>query len=330
MRGGGAHRQPHILFFFPVCPPCTFTHQQWGGWRTHSCFLTPHQLFAVQAVKNLLENNINGEKRFAMLAPAVSANAAKYVAMTKIAASRGSRDFVCVPSYDERMPWPNYKFRGTDEPLKHFRGWTRWRWMIHDFRVYGFKEFVRKHYYLGECWRQKGEKIFAGQDELGNKYWYTWDGARGNNNNGRFVEPLDPHHFRGQDAQTCPPAWQMWLQGMMAHTPAIIKARGEWGLHGRTNGAHVTFTYRWHKDLWNFGMGNDPTYVPTTGMVLSPWYKLLKEAGFSRFVPNIGLPTHMPMVQPHDVKQEVVESFYRGQNAFCRWSKGHDHDEWRN
>ncbi len=259
---------------------------------------------------------------------AVSVNAVKYGEMARKAAARGSKRYVHLPIWDDRHPFPMHRGRGSDEPIRNFRGWTRWRWLIHDFRVFGFKETVRKHYYLGENWRQKGERIFAGQDELGNKYWYTWDAPR--NGVGRWVEPADPHHFRGQDAQTCPPPWQTWLNAMVAHTPAMIKARGEYGMHGRMAGAHVTFNYRWHKDIWNFGMGNDPTYVPTTGMIMSPWYKLLKESGFSRWVPNRGLPTHMPMVQPHDVKQEVVEEFYRGQNAFCRWSKGHDHDEWRN
>ena len=254
--------------------------------------------------------------------------ASKYAAMTRKSAERGTHRYVHVAMWDDKEPFPNHFGRQHDNPFLNSYGWLRFRWMVHDVRIYGFRESFRKWYYLVDTWRNRGERIFAGEDELGNKFWFSHmaKGASGMKG-GRFVEPKDPHWFRGADYHVCHPSWALWLAGCTAHTPAQIKARGEWGPHGRLAGGQTTWRVRHRAD--HHHTGNDPSYVPVNAMLVSPWYKLLKESGFSRFNHNSN-PSHHPFAGDHDVKQEVVEDFYRHQAPFCRWSRGHDHDEWRN
>lgn len=253
---------------------------------------------------------------------------AKYAAMARKSASRGSFRFVYNSTWDDREPWPNHFGRQGDNPFKNSYGWLKFRWLVHDVRIYGFRESFRRWYYLLDTWRNRGERIFAGEDENGNRYWFSHMGKgltmglRG----GRFIEPKDPHVLRGQDAHTPPPKWLLWLVGNSAHTPAMMQARGEWGIHGRQWGGGV-WSVR-HK-LDHLHQGNDPTWLPTNSLLVSPWYKLIKESGFAHFSYNSN-PAHFPFAGEHDVKQEVVEDFYRHNAPHARWSRGHDHDEWRN
>jgi hypothetical protein len=253
---------------------------------------------------------------------------AKYAAMAKQSASRGSKRFVYVDVWDSREPFPNHFGRQGDNPFKNSYGWLKIRWLIHDVRIYGFRESFRRWYYLLDTWRNRGERIFAGEDDLGNRFWFSHmakapSGFRG----GRFVEPADPHWFRGQDHHVCHPSWLLWLGGCTAHTPAQIKARGEYGPHGRLAGGTVPWRVQHRADTCL--QGNDPCAIPNNQMLVSPWYKLMKESGFANFNYNTN-PMHHPFAGEHDVKQEVVEDFYRHLAPYCRWSRGHDHDEWRN
>ena len=252
----------------------------------------------------------------------------KYAALARKSASRGSFRFVYNAHWDDREPWPNHFGRQGDNPFKNSYGWLKFRWLVHDVRVYGFKESIRKWYYLLDTWRNKGEKIFAGEDENGNRYWFSHmskatSGIRG----GRFFEPADPHWFRGADYHTPPPKYMAWLLGMTAHTPAQIKARGEWGIHGRQTGGQVLWQVRHRQDFMH--QGNDPTWLPNNQMLVSPWYRILRESGFAHFNYTSN-PSSAPFIGEHDVKQEVVEDFYRHTAPAARWSRGQDHDEWRN
>jgi len=260
---------------------------------------------------------------------AVATRGAQYAAMTRKSASRGSFRYVHVAIWDDREPFPNHFGRQGDNPFKNSYGWLRFRWMVHDVRLYGIRESIRKWYYLQDTWRNRGERIFAGEDELGNKFWFShMSKATSGIKGGRFVEPKDPHWFRGQDYHVTHPSWMLWLAGCTAHTPAQIKARGEWGPHGRVCNGTTMWNVRWRADHVQ-GHGNDPTYVPSNTILVSPWYKLIKEAGFSRYIYNMN-PVHAPFAGEHDVKQEVVEDFFRMQAPTCRWTRGHDHDEVRN
>jgi hypothetical protein len=253
---------------------------------------------------------------------------ADFALMAKKSAGRGSKNYVHLTMHDDRNCYPARNFQWDDNPFRAWRGWQRWRWLIHDIRVFGSWETLRKNHYLQAVWHKKSEKIYHGRDENGNTYWSTNDGMR--IQGGRWIEPVDPHWFRGSDAYTCPPDWFGWLTGNFAHTPAEMQARGELGLNGRCGGT----THPWHLEyvpgMFLLGAGLDPTFVPQTTVVFSPWYKQMKEAGFSRWVNNIGRPLTLPFMGEHDVKDEVVEEFYRGQAAYQRWSRGHDHDEWKN
>jgi hypothetical protein len=251
-----------------------------------------------------------------------------YAAMAKKSASRGSFRYVHVAFWDDKEPWPNHWGRQGDNPFKNSYGWLRYRWMVHDVRIYGFRESFRRWYYLLDVWRMRGERIFAGEDDNGNRYWFShMSKANAGLKGGRFIEPADPHWFRGQDHHTPSPAWLLWLAGNTAHTPAQIKARGEWGPHGRQAGGIVPWRVQHRGDT--FTSGNDPGALPSNQMLVSPWYKLLKESGFSHFNMNMN-PVHAPFLGEHDVRQEVVEDFYRHLGPYTRWSRGHDHDEWRN
>ena len=244
--------------------------------------------------------------------------------MTRKSAQRGSKNFVWVQPFDERMYWPSWRGQQSDNPFAQWRGTWKFRWIIMDFRIFGFKEAIRKNWYMQCAWHSRGERIYMGTDENGNKYWQSWDAQR--SGGGRWVEPADPHWFR-ICTHVPPPAWQMWLGGVMAHTPAIMQARGEWGPHGRMAKSLTPFNVRWRADLMT-SVGNDPTHVPSNSVFFSPWSSLLKEAGYARYIYNRN-PMWAPMVQPHDLKQEIVEDFFRRDMPFCQWHRGQDHDEWR-
>lgn len=256
----------------------------------------------------------------------LSAHKTKLAELARKSASRGTYYFSFNDCWDSRQPWPQHRGRQGDNPLANFGGILRYKWFIHDCRQFGFIKTITRWYYLCESWKGRGEKIYCGMDEIGNKYWTTNDAAH--INGARFVEPADPHWFRGQDAQCCPPMWQQWMTYCTAHSPAQLKARGEYGPHGRQGRMHP-FNVQWHQSAIVLGLGTDPTYVPQTGMLVSPWYKRLKEGGFCRWVTNVVYPTDPPFMGPHDIKPEIVEDFYRNNNLNCRWSKGHDHDEWK-
>jgi hypothetical protein len=262
------------------------------------------------------------------LAPTAGANAAKFAEMARKSAGRGTKNFIWLQIHEEGTCLPSWYKRGAwicDNPFINMKGTRKFRWFVHDFRVFGVKETIRKMWYLHSAWVRPGERIFMGQDENGNKYWQTWDGGRAGG--GRWVEPADPHWFRGWDPYTPPPPWQAWLGGMIAHTPAAIQARGEWGPNGRCYKSQTPFNVRWRPDLLNFGLGMDPVHVPSNSVFFSPWSNIVKEAGYARYIYNRN-PLYVPMLMS-DLKQEIVEDFYRRDMPFCQWNKGQDHDEWR-
>lgn len=256
--------------------------------------------------------------------------ATRYAQLAAKNSKCGSKNFVYTKTWDDPMPLPRHQGRQGDNPFLEFLGWIRLRWCIHDFRMFGFKGAIRKHYYIGEAWRRKDEKIFVGKDDNGNKYWLT------RRSKGSFfcriVEPVDPHWFRGQEPHVAPPMWLKWLMHNMAHTPAQMKARGEYG-HNSRLGMPMPFNIK-HSPfaIPNQGQtfGREPLYCPAPGMLINPERKVLEEAGWSRWTINKGVPTHMPFVGVHDYSDEVVEEYWRGHWAFGRVSKGNDHDEWKN
>lgn len=252
----------------------------------------------------------------------------RYAEMARKSSQRGTRYFIFFQWHDDKMPHPSHRGRGTDNPFKEWRATVYFRWYIQDIRTFGFWGWWRKMFYLQLAWFKKGEKIFCGKDELGNTYWQCWDA--GSMACMRFMEPPDPHWFRANGTDNIHPAWMQWMARNMAHTPAQVKARGEFGYHARITGGYSTFNMKWRPEFAGYAaLGNDPTYVPSTSMILSPWYKLLKEAGFCKYNFN-RIPTHEPLREPHDLKQEVVEDFYRGWcGCFGKWSRGVDHDESR-
>ncbi|EPY35670.1 hypothetical protein STCU_01004 [Strigomonas culicis] len=228
------------------------------------------------------------------------------------------------------MPGPRHNARQSDLPWKDSLTWARWRWIMHDFRMFGLGGFIYKHVYIGEAWRRKDEKIFVGKDENGNKYWM----ARRTQGTlfSRFVEPKDPHWFRGQAPHCAPPTWLKWLQFNAAHSPAQVRARGEWGLNSRM-GMPLPFNIKYDDFSplnWGETWSRDPMWVAGPLQLVNPERKALQEAGFSRWVQNQGNPLYMPFCGVHDYSDELVEEYYRGQWAFGRTSKGNDHDEWRN
>lgn len=256
---------------------------------------------------------------------AATAEAHRFAEMARKSAARGSKNFIWLQPHDERMYFPSWRGKQSDNPFVNWRGTTKFRWVLMDFRIFGFKEAIRKNWYLNNVWHARTERIYMGTDENGNKYWQSWDAQR--SGGGRWVEPADPHWFRGWDSHTPPPAWQMWLGGAIAHTPAIIQARGEWGPNGRLTRCHSPFNVRWRPDLTQH-TGNDASHCPTNSVFFSPWSNILKEAGYSRYIYNRN-PMWVPMIQPHDLKQEIVEDFFRRDMPFCQWHRGADHDEWR-
>lgn len=254
-----------------------------------------------------------------------SPHAQKFAEMARKSASRGSKNFVWLQPHDEKMAFPSYRGKQSDNPFINWRGTWKFRWILMDFRIFGFKEAIRKNWYMQNVWHARGERIYMGMDENGNKYWQSWDAQRAGG--GRWVEPVNPHWFGGWDCHTPPPAWQMWMAGAIAHTPAIIQARGEWGPNGRLFKAHNPFNVKWRPDLLTTA-GNDAAHCPTNSVFFSPWSNILKEAGYSRYIYNRN-PMWVPMIQPHDLKQEIVEDFFRRDMPFCQWHRGADHDEWK-
>lgn len=231
----------------------------------------------------------------------------RYCEMTRKSASRGSLKFVFQHAHDERTYLPSWRGKQSDNPIANFRGFTKFRWLAMDVRMFGFKEAFKKTWYMYNCWYSRTERIYMGMDENGNKYWQSWDGQR--QGGGRWFEPADPHWHRGWDSHTPSPAWQMWLGNMIAHTPATIKARGEWGPNGRAAKTMAPFNVRWRPDIYS-ALGRDPTHVPNHTVFFSPWSNIIKEAGYARYVYNRN-PMWVPMLQPHDLKQEIVEDFFR-------------------
>ena len=250
-------------------------------------------------------------------------------AVAKQSSKVGSCRFVFLPQNDDRQ---NFRFNKglTDNPFRDHWGWVKWRWNFHDFRMFGLFGALRKHYYIGEAWRRKDEKIFMGKDPSGNKYWM---GRRsGSSNYGKIIEPADPHWFRGQDPGGTTAPWHKWLTSQSAHTPAAVRARGELGRnsHSTNNGPfnykHTRFDHllRFH-NTWR-----DPGYC-FDAQLLNPDYKVLEEAGFSRWFQmqaQVSGPVHPPFFGEHAFSDDLVEEYYRGQWAFCRSNKGTDHDNW--
>ncbi|CCW69481.1 unnamed protein product [Phytomonas sp. Hart1] len=256
--------------------------------------------------------------------------APRYAKMATQSSKCGSKNFVYTKVHDDPMPGPRHHHRQSDVPWRDSFSWNRMRWIIHDFRMFGLFGALKKHYYIGESWRRKDEKIFVGKDEFGNKYWMSWrtSGSMGT----RLVEPADPHWFRGQSPFTANGIWRKWLQGSVAHTPAQIKARGEWGLNSRA-GIPMPFNIKndsWSPINWGIFWSRDPAWVPGVGNLVNPERRVLQEAGFTRWVHNQGQPIYMPFCGVHDVSDELVEEYYRGHWAFGRSSKGNDHDDWQN
>ena len=128
----------------------------------------------------------------------------RFAEMARKSATRGSKNFIWLQPHDERIYFPSWRGKQSDNPLLNWRGTWKWRWILMDFRIFGFKEAIRKNYYMSVAWHHRGERIYMGSDENGNKYWQSWDAQR--SGGGRWVEPADPHWFRGWDSQTPPPA----------------------------------------------------------------------------------------------------------------------------
>jgi hypothetical protein len=267
--------------------------------------------------------------RFTFAALGSNPNAAKYAVQATQSSKVGSKNFVNTRVWDDQMPFPRHQARQADNPMTDFLGWIRYRWMFHDFRMFGISGAIRKHYYFGELWRRKDEKIFVGKDDNGNKYWFSRR-SKGSYHT-RFVEPVDAHWFRGQDPHCAPPMFQKWMTGNAAHTPAIMKARGEYGYNSRL-GQPLPFKFK-HS---TFAMPNqggefarEPTYVPGPGMLVNPERKVLQDSGYTRWVSSKGNPQYMPFCGVHDHSDELLEEYYRGTWAFGRANKGNDHDEWK-
>lgn len=256
----------------------------------------------------------------------------KYGEIATRSSKCGSKNFVYTKMYDDRQPAPTHIHRQSDVPWRDAWSLQRYRWMVHDFRMFGLWGALRKHYYIGESWRHKDEKIFVGKDENNGKYWLVR--RNGGSIFARIHEPVDPHWFRGQSHHAIPAMWLKWMQGNTAHTPAQMKARGEYGHNSRV-GMPLPFDIA--HDEWtpltqggHYQYTRDPTFALSQGMLVNPERKVLQEAGFSRWAKNMGHPIYMPFCGVHDYSDELVEEYYRGQWAFSRRSKGNDHDEWKN
>jgi hypothetical protein len=267
--------------------------------------------------------------RFTVCMKGTNPNAQMYAAAAKNASSVGSKKFVFFPIHDDRLGTSFGSKGRTDNPILNSWWCQKYRWIWHDFRMFGLFGTLRKQYYFGEAFRIKCERIFAGKDEEGNKYWFTRRAACQT----RMVEPVDPHWFRGADAGGQHPAWQKWLFQHTAHSPAVMRARGERSMMTHWVDTNTFLNVKWHRhsQFFHAATTRDPGMFHNASL-LNPDYKIMEEAGFSRWFQlqtNVGGPVHPPFFGEHDFSDDLVEEYYRGQWAFCRSNKGTDHDEWR-
>lgn len=255
--------------------------------------------------------------------------AADYAAMARNSSQCGSKRFVFHHEADERKLFPNSgQQRFSDNPLRYWRGATRFGWVLHDFRVFGLWGNWKKMYYMGLAWYKKGEKTLQGIDENGNKYWESLESGASQFGRARWVEPADPHWFRGGDMHCAAPGWRLWLSQGVMHTPAVVKARGEWGAHGRA-GNQTPWNIKYYCGMLE-NHGIDPAYVPQEAVIVSPWLKMHREAGWARWSNTTLFPTWTPLEQPHDLKPEQVEDFFRMQPHANTMTRGYDNDWWGN
>lgn len=265
-----------------------------------------------------------------LTAPAIGSNpnAALYGAKAVIASKVGSRRFVFLSFYDDKIPFPAHKMKQSDEPWKDNFWWTRIRWWVHDFRMFGLKAALKRHYYIGEPWRRKDEKIFVGKDDLGTTYWLSRR-SQGSFNT-RIMDPIDNHWFRGSDVHAAPPMWFKWMVGNLAHTPAQMQARGEWGYNARA-GRPGPFNIR-HEIYSPLNGGTyfnrDPHMSTNPYSLLNPERRALAEAGNSRWTMMKGGASSYPYMGVHNYSDELVEEYYRGQWPFSRVNKSGDADGW--
>jgi hypothetical protein len=215
--------------------------------------------------------------------------------------------------------------------FKNSLAWRRYRWYFHDFRMFGLWGALRKHYYMGEAWRRKFEKIFCGKDELGNKYWQSFETT--GSYHMRFFEPKDPHWFRN-GLFSHAPTYRRWLLYGVAHTPAQVRARGEYGHCSRMGNPVMDIRYSpnmmpFGLDLGNSAIQQGPAPVISVHCILHPDHKKMKEAGFTRWTWNQGFPTTVPFSGDHGCSDELVEEYFRMHWAFGRTSKANDSDGWK-
>ena len=253
-----------------------------------------------------------------------------YAAMARQSASRGSKHFIYNEKWEEPSTYMFRHQRGTDNIFAEWRAWRRLQWHIHDIKVYGLLGFVKKFHWLNDVWRSRAsEKHLQGIDELGNKYWAAWDskGCGSGMKLGRFIEPKDPHWLRGTDWNAAPPAWHAWLRGLIAHTPQQMKARGEFGPFGRMKDQ---YPFKWHWEDWHvFQNNDDPGFLPSNNHHMSPWYKNQQEQGFNVDEGETLDARHSDaFMKPHDMKPEVVESFFSRINSNRTHYRSLDSDEW--
>lgn len=267
--------------------------------------------------------------RFWVPMKGVNPNAETYAAAARTSALGGTKKFVYYPMHDDRYNWSIGSKGRTDSPIINAWWFTKYRWMWHDFRMFGLQGTARKNYYFGDAWRAKDERIFVGKDQLGSKYWFF---RRGGGNGTRLVEPVDAGWFR-IDSGGNPPAWIKWLMGHTAHTPATMEARGEASIMTSWCDSQNFINYKWSRttQFLHEGRTRDPGYFLNASL-LNPEYKVIEESGFSRWYQtqaSASGPIHPPFFGEHDFSDDLVEEYYRGQWAFCRANKGNDHDDWR-
>ncbi|RNF12036.1 NADH:ubiquinone reductase (H(+)-translocating) [Trypanosoma rangeli] len=99
-----------------------------------------------------------------------------------------------------------------------------------------------------------------------------------------MVEPVDPHWFREQAPYTTSPMWLKWMQGNAAHTPAQMKARGEWD-HTSLLGMPLPLNIKYDEfSLINADeiFSRDTMWVAAPCFLVNPERRALEEAGYSR------------------------------------------------
>lgn len=258
--------------------------------------------------------------------------AAHYAGLARQSASRGSKRFVFTVYGDDLQPFPSHyaRFAWDDNPLKGFWTWVRYRWLFHDFRMFGLKETLKKQYYMGEAWRRRDERIFCGKDENGNKYWVSR--KNGAKMGGRLFEPVDPHWFRGQDGAEIPPGYAIWWQYNRAFTPAQEKARGEHGPHTHSTTFATPWRIKWTaKNPTSHGNAAifDPWMSHQPGMLWCEHQPVIKEAGYSGWTTQVGRPSHTPFFGEHDIPEDTVLAYWRRIPFHMKSSHSIDGDEWR-